>query len=133
MTSAKGNLNFDVVWITPQLVRLYILQGTTLYDIIPFGNGYSVDFDANMNVLAFRHHHQSYLLMENHKEIESLIHSHLKDNPFMTATDVCNYLLYGRDLYGILSFTVVSDYLGEKLMMYFTQDITLSAFYVNDK
>jgi hypothetical protein len=97
-----GNPNFDFVRINDNLIRLYILQGTVQTNIIPFGNDYSIDFDNSGNPLCFRKYHQSLIAIktvdDEGKKIVSVAHSHLADNPYITPTDVCNFLLYRGEL-----------------------------------
>ena len=93
-----GNPNFDFVRINDNLIRLYILQGTVQPNTIPFGNDYSIDFDNNGNALCFRKYHNSLIAIKTvdveGQQIKSVVHSHLRDNPYITPTDVCNFLLY---------------------------------------
>jgi hypothetical protein len=93
-----GELNIDFVRINDNLSRMYILQGTVHNNMIPFGNDYSVDFDNEANVLCFRRYHRSLLALktvdDEGKPAESVMHSHLQDNPYITPTDICNFLLY---------------------------------------
>lgn len=93
-----GQPNFDIIRINDTLTRLYLLQGTVLENIIPFGNDYSIDFDKELNPIAFRKYHHSLIATRTKTEkggkVETVMHSHTKDNPFITATDICNFLLY---------------------------------------
>ena len=97
-----GNLTFDFVRINDNLIRLYVLQGTVQPNTIPFGNDCSIDFDNNGNPLCFRKYHQSLIAIKTvdgkGNKIVSVVHSHLADNPFITPTDVCNFLLYRGEL-----------------------------------
>ena len=95
-----GNPNFDFVRINDNLIRLYVLQGTVQPNTIPFGNDCSIDFDNSGNPLCFRKYHQSLIAIKT-DEIDkaiSVVHSHLADNPYITPTDVCNFLLYRGEL-----------------------------------
>ena len=87
-----GRPNFDFVRIDANTTRMYILQGVERSGIIPFGNDFSFDFDNDCNVKAFRRYHRSFIPISN--EGETAFHSHLKDNPYITPTDICNFLLY---------------------------------------
>lgn len=87
-----GRPNFDFVRIDSNTTRMYILQGVERTGIIPFGNDFSFDFDNDCNIKAFRRYHNSFIPISN--EGETAIHSHLKDNPYITPTDICNFLLY---------------------------------------
>ena len=87
-----GRPNFDFVRIDANTTRMYMLQGVERSGIIPFGNDFSFDFDNECNVKAFRRYHRSFIPISN--EGETAFHSHLKDNPYITPTDICNFLLY---------------------------------------
>ena len=97
-----GNPNFDFVRINDNLIRLYVLQGTVQPNTIPFGNDCSIDFDNSGNPLCFRKYHQSLIAVntvnDEGKKVISVVHSHLADNPYITPTDVCNFLLYRGEL-----------------------------------
>lgn len=96
--SNYGRPNIDFVQVNPKITRMYILQGVEYPNIIPFGNDYSIDFDNDGNITAFRRYHNSLIAIptvdENGKPTSSVVHSHLKNNPFITPTDICNFLLY---------------------------------------
>ena len=97
-----GNPNLDFVRINDNLIRLYVLQGTVHSNTIPFGNDCSIDFDNNGNPLCFRKYHQSLIAIktvdDEGNKVVSVTHSHLPDNPYITPTDVCNFLLYRGEL-----------------------------------
>lgn len=105
-----GSPNIDIVRINDDLTRLYIIQGTILDNVIPFGNDYSIDFDKDLNPIAFRKYHNSLLALrtktEDGGDVESIRHSHLTNNPFITPTDIGNFLLYrpeGMDMFYVYS------------------------------
>lgn len=93
-----GNPNFDFIRINNKTIRMYILQGTNKPNLIPFGLDYSFDFDYNGNVKVFRRYHQSLIpiptVSEEGEKVGTPFHSHLKNNPYITPTDICNFLLY---------------------------------------
>lgn len=93
-----GNPNIDFIRMNDHLTRVYFLQGTIRHDVIPFGNDYSIDFDENLKPIAFRRYHRSLIdsptKNDKGEEAKLLFHTHLKDNPFITPTDICNFLLY---------------------------------------
>ncbi|MBR6489010.1 MAG: hypothetical protein IKT03_00570 [Muribaculaceae bacterium] len=106
-----GNLNADVVEISPTLTRVYLLQGTNKSKLIPFGNDYSFDFDANGEMVASRTYHNSFIpidFSDKNGNIHKCTHSHFDDNPYITPTDIATFLLYGHDLYGMKTFSVYS-------------------------
>lgn len=126
-----GNLNVDVIEINDNLTRVYLLQGTNKSKLIPFGNDYSIDFDSNNNLLALRKYHNSFIPIDfSDKEgnIRKCTHSHLKDNPYITPTDIATFLLYGHDLYGMNTFSVYSTAFG----CYFTYDVDMHAILLVD-
>ena len=114
-----GNLNVDIVEITPSITRLYLLQGTNKSKLIPFGNDYSFDFDTDCKLIARRKYHANFIPIDfSSKEgnIRKCTHSHLDGNPYITPTDVATFLLYGHDLYEMKTFSVYSP----DLNCYFT-------------
>ena len=100
--SEYGNPNVDFVRIDANTVRMYILQGVERPNVIPFGNDYSIDFDNKGNAKAFRRYHRTFLPMptvdDEGNPISTVYHSHLKDNPYITPTDICNFLLYRGEM-----------------------------------
>ena len=91
-----GSPNLDIIEINDHLIRMYFLQGTIKHDLIPFGNDYSIDCDENLEPIAFRKYHNSLIAIptkDNGEEVRMTMHSHLPDNPFITPTDICNFLL----------------------------------------
>ena len=114
-----GNLNVDVVEISPHLTRVYLLQGTSRSRLIPFGNDHSFDFDSNFNLVARRQYHSAFIPIDfssKRGNISKCTHSHLDGNPYITPTDIATFLLYGHDLYGMKTFSVYSP----ELKCYFT-------------
>lgn len=113
LPSEYGNLNIDLIPVGNNITRMYIIQGILVKDIMPFGNDYSIDIDDQDNLLCFRKHHSSFIPAQMHledgEEVKTTVHSHLPDNPYITVTDICNFLLYGRDIYGQTSFVVLSS------------------------
>lgn len=104
-----GSPNLDIIEINDNLIRMYFLQGTIKHDLIPFGNDYSIDFDENLEPIAFRKYHNSLIAIptkDNGEVVRMTMHSHLQDNPFITPTDICNFLLYRPK--NMNSFSVLS-------------------------
>lgn len=117
---AEGDLNFQFIPMNG-MIRVYFLQGTTKSNMIPFGNDATVDFDEDLNLIGWRREHKSFIPAETVSDagpIVSVIHSHTSDNPFISPTDICTFLLYGHDLYGMNTFSVLSTAFG----MVFTFD-----------
>lgn len=128
-----GSLNIDIVEISDNLTRLYLIQGTKKSKLIPFGNDYSFDFDRNCNIIKRRKYHNSFIPIdfgEKEGNISKCTHSHLKENPYITPTDIATFLLYGHDLYGMNTFSVYSTAFG----CYFTYNAqTHSIILVEDE
>ncbi|NDV65127.1 hypothetical protein [Bacteroides sp. 224] len=90
--------------------KFYILTGTAQPDVIPFGNDYLVIADKDGKIERFQKFHVG--LFPNPttfqgKTISEMVHSHSKNTPFITATDVCTFMLYAP-IYDIKSFAVYS-------------------------
>ena len=98
--------------------KLYLLTGTTQMNIIPFGNDYLFRTDKEGNILGWRSFHSSLLVQPvtiNGQKITRLSHSHLAREPFISATDICTFRLYGS-YYGLNEFSVYSP----AFSLYFT-------------
>ena len=126
-TIQNGSKNIDVVWLSADRLRVYLLQGTTLNGVIPFGNDYYVDVDSDGNLIDFHRYHHSYIPIEIKQTGEDtqaveVIHSHTADNPFFTPTDICNALLYARDLYWMNSVCVISTAFDPPVIMTFNMN-----------
>jgi len=60
--------------------------------------------------------------------VRELIHSHLRTEPFISATDICTFMLYGK-LCGQNSFGVYSPELGK----YFRYRLDKNVINIEDK
>ena len=109
LTSTEG-LNWDCVPLLNGGYRLYLLRGTTRNDVQPIGDDYSFDFDARLNLTSWRRYHRTFLeiptVVEGRK-MSILIHSHTDLTPYVTPTDIANFMLYGYNLYGITQMYVL--------------------------
>ncbi|HCO66553.1 MAG TPA: hypothetical protein DIT04_02195 [Dysgonomonas sp.] len=97
------------------LYKLYIITGTPQSDIIPFGNDYLFISDKNGNIESYKKFHSRLIpayIQHDDKMIISVTHSHLRDNPLITATDICTFKLYAP-LYNMNSFSVYSPAIGK--------------------
>jgi hypothetical protein len=92
--------------------RFYIIIGTTKQDVIPFGNDYLFKTDHKGTILSWQKFHKTLIATQakgpKDKVILSTIHSHLKMTPYISATDICTFRLYGYDLFGMEEFMVSS-------------------------
>lgn len=90
--------------------KLYILMGTSEPGVIPFGNDYLFRTDGSGTITEWRKFHSrmipAYSKGPNGEKVVSAIHSHLKTTPYITATDICTFRLYG-DFCGMEEFMVL--------------------------
>lgn len=79
--------------------KLYILMGTPESGIVPFGNDYLFWADSNGTITNWKKFHSRMIPAQskgpNGEKVLSAIHSHLKTTPYITATDICTFRLYG--------------------------------------
>lgn len=96
--------------------KLYFISGTSRSGVIPFGNDYLFLTDNSGNIQFWKKFHSRLIALEakgpNGELITEMIHSHLKTEPFITATDICTFMLYGK-LCGQKSFQVYSTERGK--------------------
>ena len=126
-TIQDGSINIDLIWLGTDNLRAYLLQGTTLNGVIPFGNDYYVDIDRDGNLIEFHRFHHSYIPIDirqagENTQVLEVIHSHTVDNPFFTPTDICTALLYAHDLYGMKSVCILSTVFVPSAVMTFNMD-----------
>lgn len=78
--------------------RLYIIMGTTEDGLIPFGNDYIFWANQKGEIINFHKFHSR--LIPARSEIPgigttvSAMHSHRRDTPYISATDICTFRLY---------------------------------------
>ena len=79
--------------------KLYILMGTSDYGIIPFGNDYLFWANSEGKIKNWKKFHSRMIPAQskgpNGEKVVSVVHSHLKTTPYITATDICTFRLYG--------------------------------------
>lgn len=126
-TIQDGSINIDLIWLGTDNLRAYLLQGTTLNGVIPFGNDYYVDIDRDGNMIEFHRFHHSYIPIDirqagENTQVLEVMHSHTVDNPFFTPTDICTALLYAHDLYGMKSVCILSTAFVPSAIMTFNMD-----------
>jgi hypothetical protein len=112
--------------------KFYFVTGTSQNDIIPLGNDYLFYADENGKVTSWKRFHSRLLPLPSKSKdgaaITGLTHSHLVAEPFISATDICTFRLYGK-LYGLKSFSVLSTALSK----IFTYDSEENKIEVKDK
>jgi len=123
---AAGDLNLEILPLDG-LIRLYLLQGTTLNGLIPFGNDITVDFDEDLNLITWRREHNTFIpaQLNPDEEIGVFFHTHVPDKPFISPTDICTFLLYGHDLYGMNTFSVLSTAF-DRVFTFNAEEFTIS-------
>ena len=120
--SCPEGYNLNVELIPYELgYKLYILAGTSKSNVIPFGNDYIFFADKKGEITSWRKFHSRLISMMtkyNGETVRGITHSHLRTEPFISATDICTFKLYGS-LYGLKEFKVLSTALSK----YFTYDL----------
>lgn len=102
--------NLDFIRIDEEITRSYFTMSAKNQGVVPFGNDFSCDFDNNNHLVAMHRYHRSFIPLNWNKEDaapKSLYLSHTSDNPHMSPTEVCLFLLYARPA-GVESLFVLS-------------------------
>ncbi len=79
--------------------KVYILTGPSVSGVVIFGNDYLLEFDDENKIESIRKLHNNIIPLEyGHDEAEEeSMHSHNHNTgDFITATDVCTLMLYGK-------------------------------------
>lgn len=82
--------------------KVYILTGPQQSGVVIFGNDYLLTFDKNNEVATKKTLHKNIIPIQYgpNQELESVegsVHSHLPETgEFITATDICTLMLYGK-------------------------------------
>lgn len=78
--------------------KTYLITGASESNVIPFGNDYLFITDKEGKILENKKFHSrlipTFTSMENGGIVTMSTHSHLKTNPFISATDICTFKLY---------------------------------------
>lgn len=101
--------------------KLYAISGTGKQRIIPFGNDYLFIADKKGEIQSWRKLHSGLLPVEATDKMPMVtfpMHSHLKQEPFISATDVCTFRLYYNQT-GSTKFAVYST----ALSIYFIYEL----------
>jgi len=109
-----NNVNFNIVPIINKNKnkKVYVLSGTSLNNLVLFGNDYLLDFNQDNSVKKVQRLHNSLLSFKIYDEkvgkTVSGVHSHvLEDWPYITPTDICTLMLYQK-FTNWESYTVIS-------------------------
>jgi len=84
--------------------KVYVLTGPSVSGVVVFGNDYLFKFDENNNILSIKRLHKNIIPINYGEEkdkdgnvIIGTMHSHLPETgEFMTPTDICTLMLYGK-------------------------------------
>lgn len=101
--------------------KLYAISGTGKVRTIPFGNDYLFIADKEGEIQSWRKFHSGLLPVEATDEMPMInfpVHSHLKQEPFISATDICTFRLYYNQT-GSTKFAVYSP----ALSIYFIYEL----------
>lgn len=108
------NLNLIPV-ISNKEKKVYVLTGPQKSGVVIFGNDYLLTFDKKNNLINKKKLHKNIIVTEYGKKTEDGhtiiggMHTHLPETgDFITATDICTLMLYGK-LAEWESYTVVSE------------------------
>lgn len=79
--------------------KLYMIMGTSVSGVIPFGNDYLFYANSKGEITFWEKFHSGMIPvmaeMDGLKVAEST-HSHLRTTPYITATDICTFRLYAQ-------------------------------------
>ena len=79
--------------------KVYVLTGPTQNGVVIFGNDYLLTFGKKNNLTSKKSLHKNIIPIEynQNEEVEISMHSHLSETgDFITATDICTLMLYGK-------------------------------------
>ena len=78
--------------------KVYVLTGPEKNGVVIFGNDYLLTFDADNKLTSKKQLHKNIISINyGGNEGESAIHSHLPETgDFITSTDICTLMLYGK-------------------------------------
>ncbi len=96
----KTNLNLIPI-VSNGEKKVYVLTGPKESGVVIFGNDYLLTFDKNNNLKNRKQLHKNIIKINYDNKDESngstFIHSHLTETgDFITATDICTTMLYGK-------------------------------------
>lgn len=95
-----NNTNYNLVpLIDKKENKVYVLTGPSVNGVVIFGNDYLLTFDKKHQLKSAKALHKNIIPIEFKKEdnVEISMHSHLPETgDFITATDICTLMLYGK-------------------------------------
>lgn len=97
-----NNTNFNIIpLVDNNSKKVYILTGPKVNGVMVLGNDYLLTFNNKNELISKKSLHKNiiplYYESEDNKEQESSVHNHLQETgDFITATDICTLMLYGK-------------------------------------
>jgi len=82
--------------------KVYVLTGPTKSGVVIFGNDYLIEFNDENEIVSKRQLHKNIIPIEygntvDSEEVVGTMHSHLPETgDFITSTDICTLMLYGK-------------------------------------
>lgn len=121
--AAPEGYNLNIIIIPfGENYKTYLIPGTSDSTVIPFGNDYLFITDKQGNIIKHQKFHSrlipTIINLGEGKTVTMSTHSHLKTNPFISATDICTFKLYSQ-FSKLTKFSVYSP----ALSTYFEYDI----------
>jgi hypothetical protein len=95
------NTNFNTIPVVGEKEsKVYVLTGPENSGVIIIGNDYVMNFNEKDSLISQKKIHRSMIPIEygeKDKEVAATMHTHLPETgDFITATDVCTLMLYGK-------------------------------------
>lgn len=113
----NANLNL-IPLVSEKEKKVYILTGPTQSGVVLLGNDYLLEFDDDYTLKSKKALHKNLIPIEYRaKDDDSenagiTVHNHTEETgDFITATDVCTLMLYGKFTGWSLHYTVSKEYL----------------------
>ncbi|WP_316791557.1 hypothetical protein [Pedobacter frigoris] len=93
-----NNTNLNVIpLVSNEDKKVYVLTAPTINGVVVFGNDYLLNFDRSSQLLNIKRLHKNIIPVNYTGELAETTHSHLPETgDFITATDICTLMLYGK-------------------------------------
>lgn len=79
--------------------KVYLLTGPNVNGVVLLGNDYLLNFDKNNNFISRKALHKNLIPLQYKKdqtEVETMHNHQAETGDFITATDICTLMLYGK-------------------------------------
>ncbi len=123
----RKNFSYNAILIPQDNgYRFYLILGSNVGRVIPFGGDYLFNSDNNGVITSFCKIHPKLIATStrgvNGEFQDTISHSHGAEIPFITATDICTFLLYGK-MYNISALSIYSSVLNLTFKYYWKPNI----------